>query len=241
MLPVAVVQHEPSVPPGSITEVLEDSRLDHFVLDAWATAIWPTARELGALVVMGGTMNVDEVDRYPFLRASRELMTDALERRLPTLGVCLGAQMMARVLGGDVFRAHPRNAFFSKLAFTDAAAGDSVIRSFSDEQVLQFHEDTFTLPPGATLLATSEATRLPQAFRHGELAYAMQFHFEADAAMLRRWCRDTGSRAMIEDWGISEADLLAQASRHIESQDRAGRRLFHRFLELAEATTPVFD
>lgn len=234
MLPIALVQHQPSVPPGSLREVLESSGVDHFVIEAWRVKTWPSVDDLGALVVMGGTMNVDELERYPLLRVSRQLMTEALDRGLPTLGVCLGAQMMARVLGGDVFRAKPRNALFSELEFTEEGAGDQVIESISPgEQVLQFHEDTFTIPPGATLLATSSATGLPQAFRHGERAYAVQFHFEVDAEMLARWCTDTGAQAMVDDWGIAIDELMAQASEHLETQNRAGRRLFGRFLEIA--------
>jgi GMP synthase (glutamine-hydrolysing) len=231
MLPVAVVQHEPSVPPGSIAEVLTGSGVDHFVIEAWQAPTWPAADELGALVVMGGTMNVDDLDGYPFLRSSRRLMADALERGVPTLGVCLGSQMMARVLGGDVFRSETRNALFSELDVDAAGAADPLIEPFATgAPVLQFHEDTFTVPDGATPLATSAATGLAQAFRYGANAYAIQFHFEVDAAILRAWCRTIGERAMVGDWGISEEDLMIQADKFVADQYQAGKELFTRFL-----------
>src|SRR5688572_3614433 len=110
MAPVVVVQHEGSVPPGHIKTALEESHVEHVVLDAWRIPGWPDVSEIDGLIVLGGTMNVDQLDDYPFLRASRELMADALDREIPALGVCLGAQMMARVLGAEVYRAEPRNA-----------------------------------------------------------------------------------------------------------------------------------
>ncbi|HYO60694.1 MAG TPA: type 1 glutamine amidotransferase [Actinomycetota bacterium] len=227
MRPLVVVQHEPSVPPGTITDVLRDEGVEHLVVEAWRDEAWPGVAELGGLVVLGGTMNVDQLDAYPFLAASRALMADAIEREVPVMGVCLGSQMMARVLGGDVFRAEPRNAFFSPVEVGD----DPVVAPFSSAPVLQFHEDTFSLPPGAVPLARSARSGLLQAFRYGANAYAIQFHFEVDAPILEGWCRNVGERALAEEWGTSSAELLAEAERHLAMQERAGRALFARFLD----------
>lgn len=234
MRPVAIVQHEPSVPPGSIAGVLESSGAEHFVIEAWRAPEWPRVADLGALVVMGGTMNVDQLDAFPFLRDSRALMAEALEQGLPTLGVCLGSQMMARVLGGDVYRAEPRNAFFSPVTLDAAAEDDPVIAAFgSGTEVLQFHEDTFTIPPAATPLARSAASGLHQAFRYGDRAYAIQFHFEVDEEITRGWCRNIGARALAEEWNTSEDDLVDRSLDRFRAQEEAGRRLVARFLEVA--------
>lgn len=232
MRPVAVVQHEPSVPPGLIAEVLRESELPHLVVEAWREPEWPPARDLGGLVVLGGTMNVDQLDAHPFLRASRELMADAIEAGTPVMGVCLGSQMMARVLGGDVFRAEPRNAFFSPVKVT----GDPVVAPFASVPVLQFHEDTFSLPAGAEELARSERSGLLQAFRYGSNAYAVQFHFEVDTPILGGWCRNVGEDALRDEWGISSGELAAQGELYMEGQRRAGRALFGRFLDLVRET-----
>jgi len=234
MRPIAVVQHEPSVPPGSIVEGLKEGGVEHFVVDAWRDTEWPEASDLGGLVVMGGTMNVDELDAYPFLATSRALMSDALEKDLPVLGVCLGSQMMARVLGGDVYRAEPRNAYFSALVPDQAAESDPVIAPFrSNVEVLQFHEDTFTIPPGATALARSERSGLHQAFRYGERAYAIQFHFEVDADIVREWCGNIGGAALADEWGTTEEELVDKAAGRFDAQQRAGRALVASFLEVA--------
>lgn len=230
MPPVVVVQHEPSVPPGSIAQVLEEDGFPYVVLEAWREPDWPDPGGLGALIVMGGTMNVEELDAYPFLRKSRELMAGALERGVPTLGVCLGSQMMSRVLGGDVRRAEARNAFFSPV---QVETDDPVLEAFAaGAPVLQFHEDTFTLPPGATALARSARSGLLQAFRYGDNAYAVQFHFEVDEPIVRGWCDNIGEAALEREWGTSARELLSEGARHFREQDRAGRQLVRRFLDL---------
>lgn len=227
---LAIVQHQPSVPPGLIADALEQRGVDHFVLEAWHEQAWPHAEELRGLIVLGGVMNVDEVERYEFLGRSRSLMSAALEAEVPTMGVCLGAQIMARVLGGDVVRAERRNALFSPLkVLTD----DPVVDPFkSGAPVLQFHEDTFTIPPDGVPLATSEASGLHQAFRYGRNAYAIQFHFEVDEAIVRAWCEDIGDDEMSASWNTSTADLLTETRAHVAAQERAGRALIDAFLTL---------
>jgi GMP synthase (glutamine-hydrolysing) len=234
MRPIVVVQHEPSVPPGCIAEVLHEADLKHDVFHAWARDDWPSVEDLGALVVLGGTMNVDQTHEYPFIGRSISLISDALENGVPTLGVCLGSQMISKVLGQPVYRAEPRNALFSTLDLSPEGEKDSVVGAVSaDVPVLQFHEDTYEVPSGAVPLATSAATGLTQAFRYGDSAYAIQFHFEVDDEILRGWCRSIGPEAMREDWGVSEKDLTRQADEHMATQNAAGKELFRRFLRKA--------
>jgi GMP synthase-like glutamine amidotransferase len=215
--------------------VLVEDGVDHVIVEAWAGSSFPDASDLRALVVMGGTMNVDDGDHYPFLAQSRQLMRDAIHAGVPTLGVCLGSQMMARVLDAEVFRASPRNAIFSGLKVTDQGGVDPVLAPFADGlPVLQFHEDTFDVPAGAVALATSESSGLAQAFRYGFRAYAIQFHFEVDEGILRGWIEDIGPKAMAEGWGTTEAELSAESAEHLAAQMTAGKELFRRFLSLAE-------
>jgi GMP synthase-like glutamine amidotransferase len=144
---------------------------------------------------------------------------------------------MSRVLGGDVYRAEPRNAYFSPLRLDDAATGDLVMAPFEGEvEVLQFHEDTFTIPPGAVPLARSWASGLHQAFRYGERAYAIQFHFEVDAPIVRGWCASIGPRALAEEWATTETELVDRDPALFAAQESAGRELFVNFLKIE---TPV--
>ena len=233
---VAILQHEPSVPPGLIESVLVDAGVGVILVKAWTGDVkWPSTQDIDGLVVLGGTMNVDQLDEYPFLRSSRALMSEAMDRRIPTLGVCLGSQMMARVLDEEVRRADKRNALFSRLELTSDGASDPLIEPFADVDVLQFHEDTFAVPDKGISLASSSSSGLAQAFRVGENAYAVQFHFEVDRSILEGWLRNIGRWAMLDDWGCSEGDLLGQADRFLAAQNVAGRALVRGFLGLVAA------
>lgn len=231
MRPVVIVQHEATVPPGSIAEVLEEEGIDHVVLRAWSGGNYPAAADVRGVVVLGGTMNVDQTDEYPFLEQSLLLVFDALEQRVPILGVCLGSQMMAKVLGQPVYRSHPRNALFSPLKLTAEGTRDPVLEPFADAvPVLQFHEDTYDLPRDAVGLATSAATGRNQAFRYGDFAYGVQFHFEVDDDILHGWCRAIGPQKLEQEWGIAQDDLERQAIEHMATQKAAGKELLLTFL-----------
>lgn len=231
--PVGIIQHEAIVPPGSISQNLDAFGIDYLLIEAWRETEWPSVRDLGALVVLGGTMNVDQSEVYSFLGPSAELMTQALEEGVLTLGVCLGCQMMARVLGAKVNRATEANATFSSLKLTPEGSNDPVIAPLAGgTPVLQFHEDTFEVPRGAVLLATSESSGLSQAFRYGDLAYAVQFHFEATKSVIEGWCRSIGPETLRADWKTSEEELAAQANLFLADQKAAGKTLLRRFLEI---------
>ena len=234
--PIAIVLHEPSVPPGLITDVLAEKGRRVVRVDAWRDPEWPDIEAIAGLVVMGGTMNVDQLDEYPFLKVSRDLMAAALEKQVPTLGVCLGSQMMARVLGADVGRADPRNAMFSAIELTDEGKNDDVVSPFAETEVLQFHEDTFEIPNVATPLATSSSSGLAQAFRYGQNAYAIQFHFEVDRSIVRGWLDNIGRRAMLDEWGVDGDELMLVADRVLPEQALAGRKLVEGWLRLAPET-----
>lgn len=216
--------------------MLARSGADIRIFEAWREETWPSVDEIRALAVMGGSMNVDQIAQYPFLAGSRRLMGDAIEAGVPTLGVCLGSQMMARVLGADVRRSDPRNALFSRLELTDDGMSDPLTAPFDGIEVLQFHEDTFEVPDGAVPLATSAHSSLAQAFRYGDNAYAIQFHFEVDRPIIEGWLDNIGRREMLDDWGTDSSELLEHADRVLPQQTVAGTRLVEGFLSLVDGS-----
>lgn len=233
MKPVAIVQHEAFVPAGLIHQVLAEQNVEHHIVEASKDPEWPATDDLGGLIVLGGTMNVDQLDEFPFLEQSRDLMAATIEAGVPTLGVCLGSQMMARVLGAEVHRADERNALFSPLDLTDEGRSDPLLAPFAgDVEVLQFHEDTFRFPESATPLATSRASGLGQAFRYGETAYAIQFHFEVNADIVWDWTQDIGEDRMVEQWNADDGGHSLHDQSRYEGQAIAGRQLIERFLGL---------
>jgi len=144
----------------------------------------PAHDEVAGAVVMGGPMNVDEVQRYPALATEREWLAEAVRRELPVLGICLGAQLLARALGAEV---RPGEAVELGFAPVEVADHDDPILGglAPGGEVLHWHGDVFDLPDGATPLASSKLTE-HQAFRAGN-AWGVLFHPEADFALVEAW------------------------------------------------------
>jgi GMP synthase-like glutamine amidotransferase len=110
-----------------------------------------------------------------------------MARRQPVLGICLGAQLIARALGGTVRRNSAKEIGWYDLRFTEAAWADRLFQGLSTETVFHWHGETFELPPGAELLASSDLC-CHQAFRVGEFVYALQFHLEVTPEIIADWC-----------------------------------------------------
>lgn len=144
----------------------------------------PQAAEFDAWIVMGGPMNVDETDRYAFLGPERTLLRRLIAGDRPVMGVCLGAQLIARAAGARVYPGREKEIGLFEIHLTPVAADDPLFRLFGDPQaVFQWHGDTFDLPAGAVHLARSERFE-HQAFRLGRRVYALQFHLESTSRMI---------------------------------------------------------
>jgi GMP synthase (glutamine-hydrolysing) len=144
----------------------------------------PDPAQLGGVLAMGGPMNVDETDRYPQLTVEREWLANAVNQGIPVLGICLGAQLLARALGARVRPGERTEIGFAPVTVSDSK--DPILGDLAPHtNVLHWHGDVMELPEGATLLASSAQTEI-QAFRHGN-AWGVLFHPEADARLLGAW------------------------------------------------------
>lgn len=182
-----VLQHVAWEGPGLIaTEAnARGLRLDVRRLDLGAAI--PVARTVDGLIVMGGPMGVYEADKYPFLAEECHLIEELIRRERPVLGVCLGAQLLAHALGARVFRGNGPEIGFGFVELTEQGKRDPVFGTKgSSPPVFDWHDDTFDLPEGATLLASSAACP-HQAIRYGCGAYGLQFHIEPDPATWSAW------------------------------------------------------
>lgn len=144
----------------------------------------PPPEEVAGAVVMGGPMSVDAVERFPGLAVEREWIAAAVEAGLPLLGICLGAQLLARALGAEVRAGERPELGFAPVTVSDP--DDPLLGGLAPEaEVLHWHNDVFDLPDGATRLASSAQTE-NQAFRIGD-AWGVLFHPEADLALVEAW------------------------------------------------------
>ncbi len=194
MKPIVALRHVPHEGLGLLEGVFREQGLVYRVLDLPQDA--PRSfnpDQLAGLVVLGGPMNVDQTDRFPYLADEVQWIRQAVAADLPVLGICLGSQLLAKALGGRVYANAVKEIGWYPIEFAPDAASDLL---FSDaariETVFQWHGDTFDLPDGATLFATAPACR-HQAFRHGALAYGLQFHIEVTAEIIADWLHEPGN------------------------------------------------
>lgn len=182
-----ILQHAPHEGPGLIATKAAERGLELASCRAYLGKVPSSAAGLAGLIVMGGPMGVADVAAYPFLQAEMELIADARARELPILGVCLGAQLLAAALGADVRQGPEPEIGFGSVALTEAGRDDPFLGGGAQQlPVFHWHNDTFEVPVGSVRLAASDAYP-NQAFRHGELAYALQFHIEVDQALASQW------------------------------------------------------
>lgn len=153
----------------------------------WTGQPLPDAPDADALVVFGGEQAATDDHTHPYLPALTRLMRAYTEADKPVLGICLGSQLLARAYGAENHLGTATEFGWTDITLTDAGRQDPVLSHVPDTfPIFQWHSDTFTLPAGATHLATS-ATACHQAFRIGRATYGTQFHFEASRPVVADW------------------------------------------------------
>lgn len=231
MKSVLVLRHEPSVSMGSLPAALTEAGLDWRSFDLFALA--PESlpwSEAAGLIVLGGTMSANDGDRFPFLVAELDWIRTAVRREIPMLGICLGAQLLAKALGAAVYRnARPEIGWY-QVELLPAARDDRLFRErTSAETVFHWHGDTFDLPADAVHLARS-ALCPHQAFRYGSTAYGLQFHVEMAPDLLELWLREfTAGGDSCAGSGIDPANICAAAGEAFPAMDSFSQCLLARF------------
>lgn len=170
---------------GTLADVLENAGYAvryHDIADA-PSPLDPIAPDL--VIVLGGPVGVYQDEAYPFLATEKKTLKARIDANRPTLGICLGAQMMAAAMGAKVGPSGVSEIGFAPLSLTEAGHS-SPLRHFDGVPVLHWHGDTFEIPSGATNLAATALCK-HQAFARGPNILGLQFHPEPDAAELERW------------------------------------------------------
>ena len=187
----------------------------------------PDSAAFDALVVMGGPMNIYEYDRYPWLRGEKRLIRAAVDAGKRVLGVCLGAPVLADVLGGPVTRNADSEIGWFPLSLT-ASGRESALFADLPQSFTGFHwhGDTYALPPGAVCLATSEGCA-QQAFALGSRVLGLQFHLEVTRANAEEWFRH--ERPQPARYVQTPEHILAQQD-SFEENNRWMRAVLGRFL-----------
>ena len=175
-------------------------------------------------------MNVYEEDRYPFLKDEDLFIKEAIQRGKSVLGICLGAQLIAKALGAKVFKAPVKEIGWYDVSLTRIGLRDPLFSILPKTfPVFQWHEDTFEIPKAGKLIATSNS--IPhQAFRYGEKVYGLQFHIEVTEEMIQEWVETYEEEfGGIQTPPSSRTEILTETEIKIETYTRRGMKFLRNF------------
>lgn len=227
---ILVFQHDPLEELGIFGQVLERHNLSFRYIRLFQgeepSEEW---ENLKALVFLGGPMSVHEEERYPFLKWEKAIIRTALKGGVPTLGVCLGAQLIAAAAGAEVYQGNFKEIGWYPISVTIEGEMDSLLGHLSGKaMVFQWHSDGFDLPKGAQRLASSPYYE-NQAFRIGKDVYGLQFHLEVTPAMIESWM-DQHWKELAQVSYVSPDKIRADTRSYSQTLKHHGERFFSEFI-----------
>jgi GMP synthase (glutamine-hydrolysing) len=232
---VLVLQHIACEPPGVFEDVLlERGAVIHRVELDEGEPLPDDPAGFAAVIAMGGPMSVNDEAAHPWLVAEKRFIREAVAGATPFWGSCLGVQLLASSLGAEVSAGRKPEVGVLPVYPTEAAKTDPVFAGVTWPcATLQWHGDTFELPEGATLLATSPAYS-NQAFRVGRVAYGVQFHVEVTGEMAAEWARipeyRVSAHAVLGEGGLNS--LLSDYHAAMPPMLEGARAMFGRWVDL---------
>lgn len=230
---LALINHE--VAPSGVfaAEILSRGH----ELDHWLPSAGPIPRPLsdyGAVIAFGGGMQADEEELHPWLHSAFAVLRDCLALAVPTLGVCLGGQMLARAAGAAVGPAARPEYGWTAVRLTDEGEADPLFTGLPRRlDVFQWHSYAFELPPEAVPLAASDVCL--QGFRVGDCAWGLQWHPEVTAESVLRWAAEHRPAPGGVPVAIDMDEMRAAVARRIAASNAEGRALCARFLAAAQS------
>lgn len=234
---ILVFQHVPYEPLGTLDPLLKEAGFRiRYVNFGREPESRPDLDGYQALIILGGPMNSDQIKSYPNLITEVEIIREAVDRQMSVLGICLGAQLLAKALGGSVSRNKTREIGWYDVELTDDGEKDPVLSEFEPVQpVFQWHEDGIQLPAGVEHLASSSASNV-QAFRQGEHVYGFQFHLEVSRSLIERWLTVPANQSTLLDEAgrIDPEEIRQRSDNSISALEALSRETFSRWIERFE-------
>ena len=220
---IICLKHTASEGPGTLADYFS-GKYPLQVIELWDGGKLPESLSgIEAVVAMGGPMNVYEEEEYPFLKAENEFIKMAVKEGLPYLGICLGAQLLAKACGAKVKKNRVKELGWCDVALNSYGKEDRLFSGLPGKfKVFQWHGDTFDIPMGSFNLASSKLCE-NQALRAGRNAYGLQFHVEATYSMLAEWLKGEeagAARAILADAAKYEGKVRENAKRVYENFER---------------------
>ena len=228
---VLIIKHVEIEGPGLIEYHLNRKKIPYKILNLKPGVHFPKLDGFTHIIFLGGPMNVYEEDCYPFLRDEDLFIKEAIQRGKGILGICLGAQLIAKALGAKVFKAPAKEIGWYDVSLTKMGSRDPLFSILPETfPAFQWHGDTFEIPKSAKLIATSDFV-LHQAFRYGQKVYGLQFHLEVTEEMIKEWM-DTYEeefKGLQVPPPFSKAEIMTETEIKIETYTRRGMSFLQNF------------
>ncbi len=207
------LQHVPFEDAANIGVWARSRGFEVTVTQLYAQEALPSVQEIDWLGIMGGPMNIYEYDRYPWLAREKGWIKEVIEANKPVIGICLGAQLIADVLGGPVQRNPHTEIGWYPVTLTEAGQQDSLLSQLPTTfNTFHWHGDSFAIPPGATHLASSAACT-NQAFQYGDRVLGLQCHLDYSVASLQAMVQHCGNELMEGPFIQTDTEILTDAQR----------------------------
>ena len=225
---VLVLQHESCETLGVFEEELQKRDIQSRYVKVYEEAVPKSFKGFSKIIILGGPMNVYEEETCPFLRAEDVLIKEALKKRVPLLGICLGSQLIAKAAGAKVRKGPEKEIGWYTIRLTEEGKRDRLFNRFKDEfKVFHWHGDTFDLPAGAVPLAENDLYL--QAFRL-ESAYALQFHLEVTEEMIKDWLSRYEDEVRSLKGFIDPGKIIVDTERHAKDLNKSAKMFIEKWL-----------
>ena len=226
-----VVQHIECEGGGYLEDFLYEQQIDFKIARMYEQCKLPNVNDYDVLIVLGGPMNVHEEERYPYFEDLTMAIKNFVAQNRHYLGLCLGAQFLAKALGAEVTQNHVREIGNFEISLTEEGLNSPLFKGFRERfPALEWHQDTFAIAEGATKLAESKLCS-NQAFRFRN-AYGVQFHLEATPEMIEDWLNFYGDD--LSEEGIDPVIIMGETNKMADIYSSLSKQLFVNFFELVK-------
>jgi len=227
MKPICIIQNCHTETPGIIANHFDNNQIHFIHAHSYRGDELPEVKKIGAAIITGTPVSARDYARYDYLRSLYDFLHEAVKFHLPLLGICFGGQLLSMVMGGEVTRNPVREIGIFEIHLTNAGRNDTLFAGFDKSfKAFQWHADTFSIPPGAEMLAEGDLCR-NQAFRKGN-SLGIQFHFDLRLEEIPGWC-DTYHKELEEE-GLVKEKIVSDFTVHAALLSQYNSRLLDNFL-----------
>ena len=232
---ILIIKHIDIEGPGTLGDFLKAQGEPYFTVELGAGEKLPyDPRDYKAVVVLGGPMNVDEEEKYPFLKPENEFIQKVLKAEVPYMGICLGSQLLAKAAGAKVVKSPVKEIGWYQVELTVDGKNDPMFQGFRPKDpIYHWHGDMFHIPSNGKLLATAPGCP-HQALKVGKNAYGLQFHVEVTDKSIREWYKEYIADLPGDDLTKSKqlGLLMKDYWKYKEKFDAQAQTLYQNFLRI---------